>query len=96
MPAPTSFSFPLFFSLSGYDVHNYNMIANELGIHVIYPSGSSIVHHLYGFRGQLLNRSTVVANVTGEILPVISSQVRNGIEEVKSTSCPDVLPSSHR
>ncbi len=40
-PVPTSFSFPVPVSFTA-DYHNFDMVANELGMHIVYPSSSSI------------------------------------------------------
>ncbi len=80
-PVPTSFSFPVPVTFTQ-EHHNFDMIANEFGIHIVYDSSQSIVHSVIGVSGHLLSRSVVFTNISGLVRPAISSHVRNGIEEL--------------
>ena len=80
-PVPTSFSFPVQATFT-MEHHNFDMVANELGIHIVYDSSQSIVHSLIGVNGHLLRRSVVVSNISGLVRPAISSHVRNWMEEL--------------
>ncbi len=80
-PVPTNFTFPVPVTFTA-GLHNFDMVANELGMNIVYPSGSGIRYALVGVNGRLISDMEVVPNVSGNIRPSISSHVRNGIEEL--------------
>lgn len=80
-PLPNSFVFsvPLNFTV---ELNNYDIVSDEKGMHIVYPSGSSIRHVLVGASGLIIIDTIIATYISGPIRPSISTHRRNGVEEL--------------
>jgi hypothetical protein len=61
--------------------HHYDMVANEMGIHILYDSSHCIIHSLIGNNGRMLMRSVVDSQLPDPLILSVCS-VKRGSNEI--------------